>query len=626
MENVKKSASDLKVILLSFLIVLFCSQCEKKHTLPIVSTNSVNFVTYTTASSGGNVTNEGGTEVIARGVCWNTNHSPTRLNASTSDGTGPGNFNSSITNLQSNTTYYLRAYAINDVGTGYGNEETFSTIKASVPNVSTHQITSISQRSALSGGEILSENGGSVNSKGICWGLNENPTTDDNKTVDGSGLGTFASTLTGLEASTTYHVRAYALNSAGTGYGNDLSFSTAAKSIPKLTTAAITSITPITAISGGKITDDGGDPILARGVCWSEATTNPTISNNKTSDGLGESTYISTLTGLEPSYFYWVRAYATNSTGTAYGNQLTFTTISTTPSITTKDVYSVTQISARSGGNITADGGKSVTERGVCWSLTPNPTTESNSKTSDGTGKAEFTSVIEGLSAGKTYYLRAYATNQIGTTYGNEVSFTTSTDGTSLTDIDGNVYNTVIIGSQTWMKEDLQTSKLRDGTNIPLVTDNGTWSGMTTPGSCLYDNNVESKNKGYGFLYNWYSIAGGNLCPVDWHVPSDSEWTTLSKYLLGQDFAGGKLKETGFSHWMSPNTNATDETGFKALPGGARNSSGTFLNSGYNGYWWSSTVYPSNNAWYWGMNYYDGILDRSYNYKRVGFSVRCIKD
>lgn len=196
----------------------------------------------------------------------------------------------------------------------------------------------------------------------------------------------------------------------------------------------------------------------------------------------------------------------------------------------------------------------------------------------------------------------------------------------TVTDKDGNVYHTVTIGTQVWMVENLKTTKYNDGTSIPLVTDNVAWFFLTTPGYCYYENNAPKFYFIYGALYNWYAANTGNLAPTGWHIPTDAEWTTLTTYLGGESIAGGKLKEEGTTHWYSPNTEATDEYGFTALPGGCRDYSGNFANLGSFGPWWSSSEYNTYNGWYRSMYYGSGNVDRNYFEKSFGFSIRCIKD
>jgi uncharacterized protein (TIGR02145 family) len=193
-------------------------------------------------------------------------------------------------------------------------------------------------------------------------------------------------------------------------------------------------------------------------------------------------------------------------------------------------------------------------------------------------------------------------------------------------DGDNNNYPIVAIGTQTWMAENLKTTKYKKGTDIPLVTDATAWAALTTPGYCWYNNDEAAYKNTYGALYNWYTVKTDSLCPTGWHVSTDAEWTTLSTSLGGSSFAGGKLKETGTAHWASPNTGATNETGFTALPGGWRyHVNGLFYDLNKIGNWWTSYQTPPVSI-FWYLQYVNPILARSgYSYK-MGYSVRCLKD
>ena len=387
----------------------------------------------------------------------------------------------------------------------------------------------------------------------------------------------------------------------------------------------VTAITNSTAKSGGNITSDGGAKITVRGVCWGTNKT-PTIADNKTTDGTGDGEFSSNLSGLSPGTTYYVRAYATNSSGTGYGNAVAFTTEK--PSIpivnTLEEVTSITKNTAKSGGNITSDGGATVTARGVCWSTNETPTIADN-KTTDGSGTGEFSSNLSGLTPGTTYYVRAYATNSNGTGYGNAISFKTEIaiiTGSFTDPRDGNVYKTVTIGTQVWMAENLKY--------LPSVVSYTTES-YTEPYYYVYGfygSNVASAKATvnyttFGVLYNF--PAALIACPAGWHLPTSAEWGQLITYLGGDTVAGGKMKEAGTSHWLTPNTNATNESGFTALPAGGRGSSG-FNSIGEIGYWWTSTETSSHSYWSRGVNYSSGTIDISGYYPRLGLSVRCVKD
>jgi len=222
----------MKKIIWISLCVLGIAACGKdadNHTttLPGVSTSIISTITQTTAISGGTI-NTGGENVTAKGVCWATFHSPTIANSTTNEGAGGGGYISILSGLTPSTTYYVRTYVTNSTGTGYGNEFTFTTLAtsgASIPSLTT-TITAISRTTADAVCVINSDGGAPIIAKGVCWFESENPTIVNPKTIDGSGTANFTSSITGLDPGFRYHARAYATNSAGTGYGNDVSFTT----------------------------------------------------------------------------------------------------------------------------------------------------------------------------------------------------------------------------------------------------------------------------------------------------------------------------------------------------------------------------------------------------------------
>jgi uncharacterized protein (TIGR02145 family) len=323
---------------------------------------------------------------------------------------------------------------------------------------------------------------------------------------------------------------------------------------------------------------------------------------------------------------YTVSLTASNATGsntetkTAYievniqNNQL--------PTINTSAISGITNTTALSGGNITEQGGSAVTARGVCWSINPNPTI-TNSKTIDGSGTGSFISEITGLASNTTYHVRAYATNTTGTAYGNEFSFTTQLEGSTITDIDGNVYSIITIGTQVWMLQNLKTSKYNDGTTIPTGLSNTAWENTTSGAYAIYDNNA-ANNTTYGKLYNWYAVNTGKLCPEGWHIPTDAEWTVLTSFLGGLTVAGGKMKST--NGWQAPNAGATNSSGFTGLPGGLRFYNGFYYNVGSYGYWWSSTEYDSGFARDRLLLYDSSVARRDGNGLEDGLSCRCLRD
>jgi uncharacterized protein (TIGR02145 family) len=607
--------------------------------MPVLTTDTVTAITMTTASSGGHISSDGGYPVTERGVCWSMSPNPTTSDSKSSDGTGTGSFVSTITGLTENSTYYVRAYATNSNGTGYGNELSFTSADPNdyVPILTTSSVTEITPTTAKSGGNISSDGGYPITERGVCWSSSPGPTVTNDRTSDGTGTGSFISIIAGLTENTTYYIRAYAINSVGTGYGNELEFTSGNPHdyVPVLTTSPVTEIMPTSAKSGGGISSDGGYPITERGVCWSSSP-GPTVTNDRTSDGTGTGSFISTITGLTENSTYYLRAYATNSNGTGYGNELSFTTADPSaylPLLSTTSVTDITPSTAKSGGTISSNGGYPVMARGVCWSTVPGPTT-AGSKTNDGTGTGTFVSSITGLAANTTYYVRAYAVNNIGAGYGTEVSFATQ---------QGSIGDSVTIGTQVWMLKNLDVDKYRNGDPIPHVTDPTQWASLTTGAWCYCDND-SAMGAIYGKLYNWYAVSDPRgLAPAGWHVPTDDEWKALEMYLgMTQSQAdatglywrgtneGGKLKEAGTAHWQSPNTGADNSSGFTALPGGSRSSiDGSFYTVGYLGCWWlrgecsggvtvgacTRTLYSTN----------AGVARDPLNSK-CGVSVRCVRD
>lgn len=593
-------------------------QFTTKSGIVNITTQAVTDIMAFSARSGGNVTDDGGSAITAKGACWNTSPNPTTANNRTNDGSGTGSFTSTLLNLLPGTRYYVRAYVTNATGTTYGNQQEFTardgkaTLTVNAPSL----ITAIT---ASGGGSIGDDGGSPVTARGICWSTTQNPTTANSKTTDGSGTGNFSSSLTGLSPNTNYYVRAYATNAVTTSYSsNQESFATK-DGTAVLTTSTVSNIMAAAAASGGSITDDGGSVITERGICWG-TNTGPTIAGSHAPSGTGPGSFSANLTGLLPNTVYYVRAYATNGIRTTYGNERSFTTRSGIPVVTTTSVTNVKAATVTTGGNVTDDGGSSITARGVCWSTNPNPTV-ANNKSTDGTGTGIFASAPTGFQHYTKYYLRAYATNVYTTSYGGQQEFTTLVG-----DADGNSYNVVIIGTQTWLKENLRTTKYSDGTAIPYVTDVAEWAILTSAAYCWYNNDIGHKGD-YGALYTWYTVKTGKLCPAGWHVPTDAEYTLLEEYAGGVAVAGGKLKEAGFAHWYTPNAGASNEFGFTALGGGWRHGAGGFENLTVTGYWWTSYAYNTD-APYWRYIFYDNAgVTLGYNGDpSFGLSVRCIRD
>jgi len=303
--------------------------------------------------------------------------------------------------------------------------------------------------------------------------------------------------------------------------------------------------------------------------------------------------------------------------------------------------YSVTSNSFICEGKITFDGGGKQIKTGFVWSTKSNPLL-SDSKTEAISKERIFSSAIEKLSPNTYYYIKPFFTNEAGTTLGGEIIIkTTSIPPTTystavfpaltfetIQDIDGNSYKTIKIGTQTWMAENLKTTKFSDGTSIPSTSDPLT--DISNESAPIYQwsyNNNKELSKNAGLLYTWYAASSlKGVCPTNWHVPREDEWLKMTSYLGGLDNVGYKLKELGSTHWSIANKEVTNETGFTALPAGYRNSNGTFDLINITGYWWTSTQTGAENANHRNLNIYNSGLGNYGLFKKSGASIRCIKD
>ena len=720
--------------------------------LPTVTTEAASNITSTTAQLNGFLTNDAEYPVLERGFLFADNEPlvgaveyPVR--------SGSEIFHYTISNLQIATRYYYQAYAQTAMGITYGDVLHFDTY-AELPEVQTLDVTAITRTAATCGGTVTSTGGEDETSRGICWSTAPNPTISDSHTADGTGAGNFTSRITGLSANTTYYVRAYATNSAGTAYGEQRTFTTLSAffcgidvmtdydgnvyntveigqqcwmkenlrtthfadgtEIPigteELSDTIAYRYIPVSdytfqvpfldynynwaAMMHGA-TSSNTNPSGVQGICppgWhvpSKAEFMQLISyvgsqnhyvcgDNNISQALASTMWdlylASTMWDLyeggkpcSPGYnpqlnnktgfsalpsgseFIWAQFAASfwsvtngvvcgdfpDSTSTSSSivlniyngntmlNNITHAgycfvrcllddagvneDIAVLPVVTTMTVGDITSTSASGSGFVVASGGTNITTRGFCWNTAPNPTV-SDSHTSDGNSTGGFTGYMTGLTPGTTYYVRAYATNSVGTAYGEQKTFTTThpindsilidaqtcPGADILTDYDGNVYNTVQIGQQCWMKENLRTTHFADGTEIPV----GNTNFYSQVDACLFppDGN-ESYVPDFGFLYNWSAVMHGasesqsnpsgvqGICPTGWHLPSEAEWQQLNNYVSsqGQYVCGNNTTQTAkalasAAEWccgfydspcdVSYDKASNNATGFSAMPAG----------------------------------------------------------
>ena len=561
-------------------------------------------------------------------------------------------FNSPPYSLTVNTdeaevgSHTVKAEATDNEGLKATAQITVTITESDPPTVATADITEITATSATGGGDVTDDGGQDVTARGIVWGKSSGPTVDQNtgKTEDGTGTGAFTSSLTDLEQATEYFVRAYATNSSGTAYGEEKTFIT--KALASVVTGAVSDITSNTAVCSAEITNDGGDPVTARGLVWSTDNYQVTLddADGFTTEGTGTGTFNSTMTALTRSTDYWVRPYATNGAGTAYGDAISFKTLAEAPTVSTSDIYGIEAHMARGGGELTDDGGDPYAVIGLIWASYPNPDYYTNEGfISEANYVSPFDTLLTGLESETMYYVRAWALNSEGTiVYGEEKTFTTAafvvTTGTFTDPRDNKVYNTITIKEQTWMAENLAY--------LPDVcesnSDCGYWvydyQGTDVPTAIGTANYMT-----YGVLYDYDAALAA--CPAGWHLPTDYEWSVL-EVNLGMSISatiatgtrgtnqGGKMKETGTAHWLAPNEGATNVSGFTGLPGGFRDWIGTNKTFGLlesNGFFWTSTKDGNwvnyrqllyNNA---GVNS-DWVSYFDMTSVTPGGSVRCVQD
>jgi uncharacterized protein (TIGR02145 family) len=626
----------LLLFCLFFCLILIIQSCKEKIVSPpYVTTIDISEVTRTTAKSGGDITSDGNAEITSRGVCWNTQGNPSTTDYKTSDNNGTGAFTSSLTKLTPGTKYYVRAYATNEAGTSYGDQKSFTTGAILLATITTTNVTTITFKAAVSGGNITDDGGALITERGVCWSPSKDPMIINSKTIDGNGTGFFTSSITGLAQNSIYYVRAYATNSKGTSYGNSVSFKTA--DILTIITNTATEITPNSAVLGGNITSNGGSVITMSGICWSTSQ-NPTTADSHTTDGAILGNYSNNIIGLSANTLYYVRAYATTSTGITYGEQISFATKQNPiiPTLLINTVRSIVATYAFCDWSVISDGGEVITEYGIIWSQNPNPTIYSGTRRNySGHYIGNITDRISYLNPSTTYYLRAYAINSVGIGYSPQVSFTTLTPGSDqqTVDLQGNIYKIVNIGTQIWMVDNLKTTIYNNGDPIFNVTDSSQWVNMALGAYCNYNNN-ESYVPVYGRLYNWYAaIDNRKICPIGWHVPSDLEWHKLILFLdplarlisnnPESSIAGDMLKESGNDHWSTGG--GSNKVGFTALPAGVR--AVRFVQLHFEAIWWTTTewdhIAPVITR---RIDYEHDWILRNNAFKWYGISIRCLRD
>jgi len=493
--------------------------------------------------------------------------------------------------------------------------------------------------------EFNNTGGNEIPQHGYCWSTGQKPTIEDTKIELGSldNQVNIQITIDSLTNNTNYYIRLFLAYYGGILYGDELNIKTLKTGLPLVLTSEVSEITLVSALCGGTVEADSGLIITARGICWDTINEfNIDDCLNKTINGDSLGVFTSNITELSKGKDYFVKAYATNEKGTGYGEKVSFNTlVLSLPTIETSEVSNITCNTAQCGGNVISNGNGIVSLRGICWNKTGNPTIENCiDYTVDGNGTGVFISFITNLNIETEYFVNAYAINEKGIVYGETKIINTLAEppcGELIVDYGGQTYNTILIGEQCWMKENLNIGTRIDGENEQ--TDNGAIEKF-----CYNDNDANCNE--YGGLYEWnemmqYSTMQNSqgICPDGWHIPTDNEWKILegtvdSQYPVGDpewDQNSGRGFDVGFhlksqNGWIS-NGNGSNEFGFTALPGGYLvYPEDYFSNIFCDGFFWTSTTANTFAAWFRYLDYSVDYIYRIEGFHDQGMSVRCLKN
>lgn len=665
----------------------FSVRCLRGITAPTVITDTAFQTTDSSAVCIGRVAANGGDSVTVRGACWNTTPNPTTADNYIVDTTGVDIFQVILTDVTPATTYYVRAFAANSVDTSYGNEVSFTTAAASVGQ---------DGRPCFGMPTVSDTDGNIYNTVRIgqqCW-MKENLRTT--KYADGTNI------ILGSSPSTATAYRYYPNNdiSVVAAYGFLYNW----RAVMRDSSASNTNPSGVQGIcpTGWHVPSNAEwiqltDYVSAQNLytCGDNSTNIARVlaattgwNASDTACSVGEMLATNNATGFSAlpagNFFYGSNAFggqacfwsSTENDGLHVFTRSIFNSLAnvgmpmTTKdfalsvrclrnegSVVTDSVYQIIDTSAVCSAHISIIGVDTVTVHGVCWNTTANPTM-ADYYAVDSTNTDTFQVLLTQLMPATTYYVRAFIADSVDTVYGNEIIFTTvdtvTQDGRpcsgmpTVSDVDGNIYNTVQIGTQCWMKENLKTTKYSDGTSIALGSEYS-WSDPTP--YLYYPNNDFSMVDSYGYLYNWKAVMRDSsssdttnpsgvqgICPTGWHVPSDAEWTQLTDYVSSQSqyvcgdssIAKALADATGWN--TSTNTcavgndqSANNATGFSARPAG--DISDTHYNPcGFYARFWSSTYYDDSNADYWFLDYDAVDMTGDNINKNSGLSVRCLRD
>lgn len=643
-----KFSNRLHVIMIiaGCLLLNFCCDPDEAK-IPEVTTVKPTDITVSTAATGGNLVSDGGADITEHGICIATTPQPVWNRIKVSGAPKSGAFSVNPADLEPNTTYYVRAYATNRAGTGYGRDEMFTTKKPgdpgdgeASPEITTGQISDITTTTAKAEGTVVKRGTPPLTEYGFCYSVSVNPTVGGDKLIVSEAVSAdntpFSGQLINLTPYTRYYVRAYAKNDKGTVYGTQTEFTTESVA-PVVATVAGEALTGTSTTVGGNISETGAPHYFERGVCYSLQDA-PAIDGGATrvvvphNENAGQGAFSAQLTGLTPGTVYYARAYAkykTDKEYTVYGETTSFRTKNNNARL---HIVSIDPLPIEP---ITLPYVPGTDE--YCFTFTfPAPPAGVRFE-------CNFSGDYEDPNASSVWLKGGGTNNNIPLGATTSVLKVTAEDGvTSLTytftyivgeivkDVDNNTYGIYEIGGKKWMNQNLKTTRYNDGAAIPKITDAAQWSQAAGGAYCWY-NNVDAVYTGdaaycrpanettyqeekntLGALYNYETVKTNKLCPAGWHIPSTAEWDALIASLGGEYAAGQKMR---------------DSFGFNALPGGWRNNDGSFESAGTTGYgyWWTSASTDAI-AYALALRFSNNQFVQGGGSYKEGASVRCVKD
>lgn len=632
----KKTLKTTGIILM--ISTLVC--CENKPELPLVLTSNPSEISAMSAVGGGIISDDGGATVIEKGICWDTTPEPT-TDKNKKIGSGESlSFSVDMTGLLPNTGYYVRAYAVNSAGTGYGESKQFKTLgdkpASYSQNPSNIQTTAATLNGTVNPNSletVIIFEYGLTTSYGKSAAASQSP-------VSGSVNKTVSAELTQLDPGTTYHFRIKAENTLGITYSDDLFFRTLGQ-VPSVVTPEARNIEVTSALLSGSVNPNSLNTTITfeYGTTSNYGSSIPAQQSPLSGDTNGNVT--AQLTGLAAGTIYHYRIKAENSLGITYSGDLTFTTIGQIPSILAVSATGIGLNSATLSGSVNQN--HLSTSVIFEWGLTTSygTTVSPERGTIIGSESATFEVSLSGLTPGTSYHYRVTATNLLGTKSSSDMIFSTN-----INDNESNIYKTITIGNQLWLSENLRSTRYNDGTPVQIIEANDQWSAAGNAAYSWYNNDFANKNVN-GAIYNYYVVdqsqnGNKNICPSGWHIPKKLEWTILFNYLSQNGYGSGGVSSdisksiASTSGWepapsaglVGNDQPSNNSSGFNGYPTGMRSYNGAFTVFGRWAGWWNQPddYMLGYSPWYSVITNDTKTVNTIGLGMNYGASVRCIKD